>query len=125
MITGDLPTPIKNNNAVIKEEYNKIADIAAQRLLGMLPEDLKDDYEPLILPDENTEEWRIVKAADRICAFIKCLEEAKSGNREFAEAQVGIQNSINAIELEEVQDFMREFVPGFGLSLDQITRENG
>lgn len=125
VITGDLPTPIKNNNAAIKEEYSKVADIAAQRLISMLPEDLRDDYEPLLLPAEDTREWRVVKAADRICAFIKCLEEAKSGNREFAEAQVGIQNSINAIELEEVQDFMRQFVPGFGMSLDQITRENG
>ena len=125
VITGDLPTPIKHNNSSIKQEYNKIADIAAQRLINMLPKDLREDYTPLILPDETTDEWRVVKAADRICAFIKCLEEGKSGNREFAEAQVGIQSSIAAIDLEEVQDFMAECVPGFAMSLDQIARDNG
>ena len=122
VITGDLPTPIKHNNAAIKEEYNKIADIAAQRLLNMLPDDLRPLYVPLISPDETTASWRIVKAADRICAYIKCLEESKGGNREFAEAQAGILSSINAIELPEVKDFMAEFVPGFAMTLDQISR---
>ena len=61
-------------------------------------------------------------AADRICAYVKCLEESKAGNREFAEAQVGILSSINAIELPEVKDFMAEFVPGFAMTLDQISR---
>lgn len=122
VITGDLPTPIKHNNAAIKAEYNKITDIAAQRLLGMLPEDLRPHYIPLISPDENTPSWRIVKAADRICAYVKCLEESKAGNREFAEAQIGILSSINAIELPEVKDFMAEFIPGFAMTLDQISR---
>lgn len=122
VITGDLPTPIKHNNTSIKEEYGKIADIAAQRLLGMLPDDLKRHYDPLIFADETTPSWRLVKAADRICAYIKCLEEAKGGNREFAEAQVGILSSIHAIELDEVRDFMRDFVPGFAMTLDQISR---
>lgn len=122
VITGDLPTPIKHNNAAIKAEYNKITDIAAQRLLGMLPEDLREHYVPLISPDETTASWRVVKAADRICAYVKCLEESKAGNREFAEAQAGILSSINAIELPEVKDFMAEFVPGFAMTLDQISR---
>ncbi|MGI6738939.1 MAG: 5'-deoxynucleotidase [Christensenellales bacterium] len=121
VITGDLPTPVKNNNPAIKMEYNKIADVAAQRLLNMLPEDLKPHYKRLISPDESSNEWHIVKAADRICAYVKCLEESKVGNREFTEAQVGILNSIQAIELPEVKDFMREFVPGFAMSLDQIS----
>ncbi len=122
VITGDLPTPIKHNNEAIKAEYNKITDIAAQRLLSMLPEDLRKHYNPLISPDETNASWRIVKAADRICAYVKCLEESKAGNREFAEAQVGILSSINAIELPEVKDFMAEFVPGFAMTLDQISR---
>lgn len=122
VITGDLPTPIKHNNATLKEEYGKITEIAAQRLLSMLPEDLKKHYDPLVFPDETTASWRIVKAADRICAYVKCLEELKGGNREFTEAQVGILSSINAIELEEVRDFMRDFVPGFAMTLDQISR---
>lgn len=122
VFTGDLPTPIKHNNPAIKEEYKKIERIAANRLLSMLPEDLKPGYAPLIAPDTASEEWRLVKAADRICAYIKCLEEGKVGNTEFREAQAGIEASIRAIELQEVQDFMREFAPGFAMTLDQISR---
>lgn len=122
VITGDLPTPVKHNNPAIKAEYKKIEGLAAKRLLSMLPEDLRPSYVPLIEQDVTQPEYRLVKAADRICAFIKCLEEGKAGNSEFREAQVGIESSIRAIELPEVQDFMREFVPGFGMSLDQISR---
>ena len=122
VITGDLPTPVKHNNPAIKAEYRKIEAVAARRLLTMLPEDLTPDYEPLITPDTKSPEWRLVKAADRLCAYIKCLEELKAGNREFREAQTGIEASIHAIDLPEVQDFMQEFVPGFSMTLDQISR---
>ncbi len=122
VITGDLPTPIKHNNPTIKHEYNKLEDLAAQRLLRMLPEDVRGRYEPLIDHDESTPEWRIVKAADRICAYIKCVEEKKAGNMEFIEAQASIEASIHAIELPEVRDFMRDFAPGFSMSLDEISR---
>ena len=77
---------------------------------------------PLITPDTNSEEWRIVKAADRLCAYIKCLEEAKAGNAEFREAQTGIEASIYDIDLPLVQYFMREFIPGFTMTLYQISR---
>lgn len=122
VLTGDLPTPVKHNNPALKEEYNKIEQVAAKRLLSMLPEDLRPHYQPLIEQDESTPEWRLVKAADRICAYIKCLEEAKMGNTEFREAQAGIEASIHAIDLSEVRDFMREFAPGFAMTLDQISR---
>ncbi len=122
VITGDLPTPIKNNNPAIKAEYSKIEALAARRLLTMLPEDLLPAYAPLIEQDRSIPEYRLVKAADRICAYIKCIEENKYGNSEFREAQAGIASSIYAIDLPEVQDFMREFVPGFAMTLDQISR---
>lgn len=122
VITGDLPTPVKHNNPSIKEEYHKIEQIANKRLLSMLPDDIRPSYQPLIEPDQRTKEWRLVKAADRICAYVKCLEEAKAGNHEFREAQAGIESSIRAIDLSEVQDFMQEFVPGFAMTLDQISR---
>ena len=122
VITGDLPTPIKYNNPAIKAEYKKIEALASSRLLSMLPEDLYEAYVPLITPDTHSEDWRIVKAADRLCANIKCLEEAKAGNAEFREAQAGIESSIYAINLPEVQDFMQEFIPGFTMTLDRISR---
>ncbi len=122
VITGDLPTPVKHSNPSIRAEYGKIEGLAARRLLAMLPADLVRHYEPLVSADKSSAEWRVVKAADRICAFIKCLEEIKAGNREFMEAQAGIESSIHAIDLPEVQDFMREFAPGFGMTLDQISR---
>ena len=122
VITGDLPTPIKHNSASMRDEYQKIEEMAVQRLLEMLPEDLRGHYEPLVAADRNAPSWRIVKAADRICAYVKCLEEAKAGNREFVEAQSGIESTIHAIDLPEVKDFMAEFVPGFAMTLDQISR---
>ena len=122
VITGDLPTPVKHNNPSIKEEYHKIEQIANKRLLSMLPDDLRPSFQPLIEPDQRQAEWRLVKAADRICAYVKCLEEGKAGNNEFREAQAGIESSIRAIDLREVQDFMQEFVPGFAMTLDQISR---
>lgn len=122
VITGDLPTPIKHNNPSIKAEFRKIEALAAGRLLSMLPKDLVPAYSELITPDTKTKEWRLVKAADRLCAYIKCLEEAKAGNAEFREAQAGIEASVYAIDLEEVQDFLREFIPGFSMTLDQISR---
>ncbi len=122
VITGDLPTPIKYNNPAIKAEYRKIEALASSRLLSMLPKDIIPAYSELITPDTSNEEWRLVKAADRLCAYIKCLEEAKAGNAEFREAQAGIEASVYAIDLPEVQDFIKEFIPGFAMTLDQISR---
>lgn len=123
VITGDLPTPVKHGNPSILEEYGKLEKLASDRLLGMLPPDLRDDYEPLIAHDETTAEWRIVKAADSICAYIKCLEEKKAGNMEFENARKSIKRKIDRIALPEVQDFMAECVPGFSMTLDEISGE--
>ena len=123
VITGDLPTPIKHHNPAIKTEYNKLEDIAAQKLLTMLPPDLREYYTPLIAHDESTEEWKIVKAADRICAYIKCLEERKGGNQEFESARKSVKKTLDQIDLDEVQDFMMECVPGFAMTLDEISED--
>ena len=122
VITGDLPTPVKHNNPVIRE-YHRLEAIADQRLLRMLPEDIRPTYEALIGTEEKGVEWRIVKAADKISAYIKCMEERKMGNREFAEAETSTLSAIRRIDLPEVQDFMDDFVPGFGMSLDEISRD--
>ncbi len=123
VITGDLPTPVKHGNPSILEEYNKLEKTASDRLLSMLPTDLRDDYEPLIAHDESTAEWRVVKAADSICAYIKCLEEKKAGNMEFENARKSVKRKIDKIALPEVQDFMSECVPGFSMTLDEISGE--
>ena len=123
VITGDLPTPIKHHNPAIKMEYSKLEDIAAQKLISMLPPDLREYYTPLIAHDESTGEWKIVKAADRICAYIKCLEERKSGNQEFESARKSVKKTLDQIDLDEVQDFMMECVPGFAMTLDEISEE--
>ena len=123
VITGALPTPVKHHNPAIQQEYGKLELIAAQRLLSMLPPDLKDYYTPLIAHDETAEAWKIVKAADRICAYIKCLEEKKSGNLEFESARKSVEKSLAKIDLPEAQDFIRQCVPGFALTLDEISGE--
>lgn len=123
VITGDLPTPIKHHNPAIKTEYNKLEDIAAQKLISMLPPDLRGYYTPLIAHDESTDEWKLVKAADRICAYIKCLEERKSGNLEFESARKSVKKFLDQVDLPEVQDFISQCVPGFAMTLDEISEE--
>lgn len=123
VITGDMPTPIKHSNPVLRQEYGKLEDMAASRLLSMLPADLQQDFRPLIAHDETSLEWRIVKAADKLCAYVKCLEEKKGGNKEFGQAGKSVKKSIEKIDLPEVQDFMVQFVPGFSLTLDEISEE--
>lgn len=122
VITGDLPTPIKHNNPTIQCEYNKLEEIAKRRLISMLPTDIQADYQPLIMPDEDTDEWKIVKASDKISAYLKCLEERKVGNREFLQAESSILSTIRAVKLPEVQDFLNDFVSSFTMSLDEISR---
>lgn len=121
VITGDMPTPVKHHNPMILQEYAKLEAMAAKRLTAMLPPDLRPHYAPLLAHDESTPEWRVVKAADRICAYIKCLEEHASGNLEFDSARNAIQASIDKIDLPEVRDFMVECVPSFALTLDELS----
>lgn len=120
VITGDLSTPIKYFNPQIRDAYKSVEKIAAQTLLSMLPEQFRPDYEALLLPDEQQEEWQIVKAADRICAYLKCVEEMKAGNREFEKAQANIKSAIDNLKRPEVAYFMEQFAPSFSLSLDEL-----
>lgn len=120
VLTGDLATPIKYQNEEIKTAYKQVEKGAAERLLDMLPDDLRGAYEPLLVPDEEQPAWRVVKAADRIAAYVKCLDELKAGNREFEKAAQSIKESIQKIDLDEVGDFMIEMVPSFALSLDEL-----
>ena len=120
VITGDVATPIKYFNPKIKNSFKAIERMASEQLLNYLPEDLRPEYEPLLLPDEDTEEWKLVKAADKISAYLKCLEEEGYGNQEFMAAKQNIEASIRALSLPEVNDFMDQFAPSFMLPLDGL-----
>ena len=120
VITGDLASPIKYFNPGIRDAYKEIERMASEKLLEYLPEDMQGDFRALLFPDEESYEWRIVKAADRISAYVKCLEEYGYGNREFLTAQENIRASISRMNMPEAEDFMREFAPSFMLPLDAL-----
>jgi len=120
VITGDLASPIKYFNPGISKAFKEIERLAADKLMGYLPEDLRPEFKPLLFPDESSGEWKLVKAADKICAYLKCVEELSLGNREFATAESDIRQALTALNLPEVDEFMREFAPSFSMPLDQL-----
>lgn len=120
IITGDMPTPIKYYNDEIKEAYKQIEAAAEKQLTEMLPDDFKQDFHKIYNPDEETK--RLVKAADKLSALIKCIEELNMGNREFCVAEKTIRKALGEIDLPEVQVFLDEFIPSFALSLDEQGR---
>ena len=121
VITGDLATPIKYFNPDIKKAYKNIEEIANTRLLKMLPDELTEVYHALLFHEyEDVDCWKIVKAADKICAFLKCIEETKAGNREFNKAMESIQQEISNMVEPEIKYFMTTFVPSFQLTLDEL-----
>ena len=120
VITGDLASPIKYFNPGIRDAYKAIERMASEKLLDYLPEDFQEDFRELLFPDEESYEWRIVKAADRISAYVKCLEEYGFGNREFLTAQENVRASVSQMNMPEAEDFMREFAPSFMLPLDAL-----
>lgn len=120
IITGDMPTPIKYYNTHIKQAYKDIELVAAKKLLCKLPQDLREEYTPIVAqPDHNSELYRYVKAADKISALIKCIEELKMGNNEFKTAQSSIKTAIDNLKLEEAKIFIEEFLPAYSLTLDE------
>ena len=118
-LTGDLPTPIKYYNPDIMASYKQVERVAAQRLLDMLPPELVDSYKHLIMEDD-AELLPIVKAADKLSAYIKCVEEQKAGNTEFDTALVQTLNSLRATDLPELQWFMEHCLEAFALNIDQL-----
>lgn len=124
ILTGDLPTPVKYHNTEIRNAYHKVEELATDTLLGMLPDDMLPVYSELLRPDRTDPSvdviMQLVKAADRIAAYVKCIEEEKAGNGEFHEAQAGIRTLIEEIDLPEVSWFMEKFMPAYAMSLDQL-----
>ena len=120
ILTGDLPTPVKYYNDDITKAYKQVERGAKSRLLDMLPDDLAPRYEPLVMSRGTDEERAIIKAADKISALIKCLEERSMGNTEFAVAERSLRQAVEGMDMPEVRCFMEEFMPSFMLTLDEV-----
>ncbi len=119
ILTGDLPTPIKYYNPHIMTAYKQVEQVSCDRLLSMLPQELKKSYEPLLKEDDESVRL-IVKAADKLSAYIKCVEELKAGNQEFESAAKQTYKALQEMALPELDYFMEHFLESFRLNLDEI-----
>ena len=124
VLIGDLPSPIKYFNPEIHKAYKEVEKSASKKLVAMVPEELADDYRSVLFPDASDGEEEahrdLVKAADKLCAYVKCLEETAAGNREFAKAEEALRVAVEETELPEVDYFMKTFVSSFKLTLDEL-----
>lgn len=124
IFTGDLPTPVKYFSPGIRGAYRQVEDDSRRRLIDLLPEDLRPRYAGLLDPSPANEEdkhlLRVVKAADKLSALIKCIEEEKAGNREFQSAAAAQERYLRAMGLPEVDCFLAEFLPAYRLPLDEL-----
>lgn len=121
IITGDLPTPIKYYAPEIRDAYKKVENIAANQLLKELPEDMQEAYEDILIEDDSIE-WKYVKAADKLSAYIKCIEEKNTGNTDFAKAEDTIRKALENMQMEEIDVFIEEFLPAYVMTLDEINK---
>lgn len=120
IITGDLPTPVKYYNKDIKSAYGEIENNALDQLLSYLPDDLKEEYRAVFFAgEEDRELWTLVKAADKISALIKCVEERRMGNSDFASAEKSTLEAIHRLNVPEAEVFLEEFMPSYNLTLDE------
>ena len=121
IITGDMPTPIKYYNKEIMGAFKEIESIAANNLLSMLPEDMREDFYSIFFKTDGDEYlWKLVKAADKLSALIKCIGEEKAGNTEFVSAKNSLTKALMDMGLKEVEIFMKEFLPAYYKTLDEL-----
>ena len=120
IFTGDLPTPVKYFDPDIMTAYKRVESVASGKLLAALPKELRGAYTELLPSDGKNETSEIVKAADKLAALIKCLEELKSGNQEFGLAAEQSRAKLSALSMPEVDYFIRHFIPAFELTLDEL-----
>ena len=122
IITGDMPTPVKYYSAQVHEAYSQVEDDACKALIEMLPEDLREEYAPFFIKQEQDRElWRFVKAADKISALTKCIEESKAGNAEFDSAAKTLKKAVDDMNMPEAECFIDEFLASYSLTLDEMT----
>ena len=119
ILTGDLPTPIKYHDAEIRAAYKRVERLYGERLLDLLPQQLREHYAPFVLEDDPELE-PIIKGADKLSAYIKCIEEQKTGNTEFDSAARQTLESIHAMNRPELKWFLTECLPAFTLNLDEL-----
>lgn len=120
ILTGDMPTPIKYDNPAIQQAYKQVESVAEEKLLSMLPDDLREEFRPAItIPDENIR--AVVKAADKLSAYLKCVEEVKGGNLEFKKAKEQTYAALCRDPIPALQYFMDNFLEGFSLTLDELS----
>ena len=124
VMTGDLPTPVKYHSDELRGAYHRLEELSANRLLSLLPQDMRGAFSPYLRPEPGYDR-DIVKAADRVSAYIKCLEEKRAGNREFDYAAENIHQSLASIPWPEVRDFLLEFLPAFEMTLDELNHPTG
>ena len=120
VMTGDLPTPIKYFDNSIRGAYKNLEEKASLKLLSMLPKELEGDFAASIIPDAQSEEYAIMKAADRLAAYVKCLEELRCGTNEFAKAKKSIEDDLHSRNMPEVEYFFKNFIESFSLTLDEL-----
>jgi 5'-deoxynucleotidase len=121
IITGDLASPIKHYNPEIKKAFGQIEDFAREKLYKMLPEELRPAYHPLLFFEEMDEDTlRLIKVADKLSAYLKCLEELTAGNNEFREAEKTLKKELIKLHCPELDYFMEQFMPSFKLTLDEM-----
>ncbi len=118
ILTGDLPTPIKYHDRAIRSAYKEVERAASEKLLGFLPPELKGSYSDVLTPEG--EEARLVKAADKLSALVKCIEERKAGNREFLSAEAQTRKTLQSMALPEVDWFLERCLPAFEKNLDEL-----
>lgn len=121
ILTGDMPTPVKYYNDRVREAYKSVEDSACQTILSLLPQELREAYTPMFLPQQaDAPLWRFVKAADKICALTKCIAERQAGNTEFGKAAESTLEAIHRMQMPEAEIFLESFLPGFEKTLDEL-----
>lgn len=121
IITGDMPTPVKYFSKEIRSAFGAVEKVSQERLLSALPEDLRNDFYPLLTEDDDRDLLKLVKAADKLSALVKCIEERKAGNSEFSGAEKSTLATIEKMDVPEVRIFMDEFMDAYEHTLDELS----